>query len=336
MIGGCNSQSSAPPPTTAPSTTAPTTSTESSSPTTPTDNTAAPQRKPPAGFGNAIGRVLYDGKGVSNIEVQLCENIGFIGGCGGKTYAGKTNKDGYYVIDKVKPGDYAVAVRVFNTNNFIYPTSGIMSAAKFKVQKDESLAVRTVNLWKVDLQIVSPKNGTVVKTDKPKLSWKSYPHASNYKIELRTKEGVGTMSSMETSETSTQPEKSLLNGDYQWQVEAYNAEGTKIAETAKDSMFKVIGQAGSSAVTLINPKQASTVRGGAITLQWKAHPQAQEYHVYVKGVKAKDPLLSFESMNATSYKFPNPLPPDDYYWSVEAHKDGDKIAGSELQHFTVK
>ncbi len=108
----------------------------------------APQRKPAAGKGNAIGRVLYNGQGAANIEVQLCEKIGFVGGCTGKTFGAKTNKEGFYVIDNVAPGEYSLAVRVFSTNSFIYPTAGILSAAKFQIEKDKSLDIRTVNLWK--------------------------------------------------------------------------------------------------------------------------------------------------------------------------------------------
>jgi hypothetical protein len=296
----------------------------------------APQRKPPAGMGNAIGRVLFDGKPAPGIEVQLCEDIKLVGGCSGKTYPGKTNKDGFYVIDKVKPGSYALAVRVFNSNSFIYPTAGIMSAAKFNIEKGQSLPVRTVNLWKTNLQITSPKNGGSVKTDKPTLAWKAYPNAANYKVQVRTKEGVGVLSSMETGENSAVPEKSLLNGEYQWRVEAFNAEDTKIAETARDAVFKVTGQAGSNTVELVNPKQGTSVKGAGLTLQWKAHPQAQEYHVYLKGLAAKDPVLRFETVNGTSYKLTAPLPVDQYFWSVEAYKDNDKVAGSPLQRFTVK
>ena len=287
-------------------------------------------------MGNAIGRVLFDGKGASGIEVQLCEKLGLIGGCGGKTYPGKTDKNGYYIVDKVKPGEYSLAVRVFNTNKFIYPTSGVLSAAKFKVEKDESLAVRTVNLWKVDLQIVSPKRGATVNTGKPKFSWKAYPNAKRYAVALRTKASAGTTMTMETGETSTEPEKLLLNGEYEWSVEAFNAEDTKIAETANQSPFKVIGQAGSNTVALTNPKLNTTVSGANLTLQWKAHPQAEEYQVYLKGVKAKDPILSFESVKGTSHKLTTPLPPDQYFWSVNAMQGGDKIAGSELERFTVK
>lgn len=296
----------------------------------------APQRKPAAGKGNAIGRVLYNGKGAANIEVQLCEKIGFIGGCTGKSFSAKTNKDGFYIVDNVTPGGYSLAVRIFTSNKFIYPTSGILSAATFNVEKDKSLDIRTVNLWKVDLQTTSPKNGARVNVAQPKFTWKSYPDASNYKVTVRAKSGIADSMDMETGETSIAAAKPLLNGDYTWTVQATNAQGVKIAETASPSNFKVTGQAGSNVVELVNPKKGSTVSGANVTLQWKAHPQASEYKVYLKGVKAKDPLLSFESMPGTSYQVPQTLPPDQYFWSVNAHKDGDKIAGSELESFTVK
>lgn len=345
VLSGCNSSS---PPDTNTSTTTTTSSTKttgststSSTDTAPPDTTAAdaaaaPKRKPPAGMGNAIGRVLFDSKPAANIEATLCEDIGIVGGCSGQKYMGKTDKDGYYVIDKVKPGEYALMVRVFNTNGVIYPTAGVMSAAKFKVEKDESLAVRTVNLWKTDLQVAAPKNGDTVKTGKPTFSWKAYPSAANYKVSLRTKDGAGISETIETSKTSATAEKALLNGDYQWRVEATNADGVKIAETAKDAVFKVTGQAGSNKVELVNPKANSSVGGANLTLQWKAHPQATEYRVYLKGVKAEKSLLSFESMSGTSHKLAAPLPADQYFWQVDAYNGSDKVAGSALERFTVK
>jgi hypothetical protein len=330
-LSGCNSPSSSPP--TQPDAQA---TAASSTPAPASDNAVAPQRKPPAGMGNAIGRVLYNGKGAAGIEVELCQDIGIVNACSGKSYQGKTDKQGFYVIDNVKPGEYALAVRVFNTNKIIYPSAGVISAKKFKIEKDQSFSVQTVNLWKTDLQIVSPKNGSTVKTGKPTLTWKSYPGASNYKVELRAKEGMGSFQTMETSSNSATPEKPLLNGAYQWRVEASNAEGTKIAETDEDATFKVTGQAGSSVVDLVAPKPGATVGGAGLTLQWKANPIAQEYHVYLKGTKAKDPILKFDSVNGTSYKLPNAVPPDQYFWSVEAYRDGEKVASSELKSFTVK
>lgn len=304
--------------------------------TTAADAADAPKRQPPPGTGNAIGRVLFDGKGAAGIEVMLCEDMNFLGGCSGKTYPAKTDAKGYYVIDKVKPGDYALAVRVFDTNSYIYPTSGILSAAKYKIEKDASLPVRTVNLWKTNLQVESPKNGDTIKTGKPKLAWKAYPNAANYKVTLRTKAGTGDTVTLETSSNSATPDKALLNGDYEWKVEATNADGTKIAETAKDAAFKVVGQAASNTVELLTPKPGSTIAGAGVTLTWKAHPQADEYKVYLKGNIAKDPVLSFQSVTGTSYKLPSALPPDQYFWSVDAYKSGEKLAGATLTNFTVK
>lgn len=334
-IAGCNSPS----PNSAPSGAEPAASPQTSETATQeaaVPEVAAPQRKPPAGKGNAIGRVLFDGKGAPNIEVQLCEEIGLVNGCGGQTFAAKTDKDGFYIIDGVTPGEYSLAVRIFDTNNFIYPTSGILSAAKFKVEKDQSLAVRTVNLWKTDLQTISPKNGVAVKTGQPKFTWKAYPDAANYKVTVRARDGASTTVNLETSETSVAPAKPLLNGAYEWQVEAFNAAGVKLSETASAPQFKIVGQAASNTVEITNPPANASIGGANVTLKWKEHPQATEYRVYLKGVKDEDARLKYDTVHGTSYQLPQPLPPDTYFMGVDAFQGNDKIAGSPLQQFTVK
>src|SRR4026208_2379292 len=63
--------------------------------------------KPAPGTGNVQGKVLFNGKPVENIEVKLCETFNrFLGGCGGKTYTARTDKDGDYVITNVPPKVY--------------------------------------------------------------------------------------------------------------------------------------------------------------------------------------------------------------------------------------
>src|ERR1700741_4403321 len=60
--------------------------------------------KPAPGTGNVQGKVLFNGKPVENIEVKLCETFNrFLGGCSGKTFTAKTEKDGDYVITNVEP-----------------------------------------------------------------------------------------------------------------------------------------------------------------------------------------------------------------------------------------
>src|SRR5918911_5246025 len=55
--------------------------------------------KPAPGTGNVQGKVLYNGKPVENIDVKLCETFSrFLGGCSGKSYSARTDKNGEYVI----------------------------------------------------------------------------------------------------------------------------------------------------------------------------------------------------------------------------------------------
>src|SRR5438552_15813883 len=71
------------------------TATESTSPSAATKpETGGIERiKPAPGTGNVQGQVLYSSKPVENIEVKLCEKFNqYFGGCGGKSYAARTDK----------------------------------------------------------------------------------------------------------------------------------------------------------------------------------------------------------------------------------------------------
>ena len=83
--------------------------------------------KPAPGTGNVQGKVLFNSKPAENIEVKLCETFNrFLGGCGGKTYTARTDKDGEYVITNVPPKEYeGLLARVFDTDLFIFATTGI-------------------------------------------------------------------------------------------------------------------------------------------------------------------------------------------------------------------
>src|SRR6476659_2298325 len=120
--------------------------------------------KPAPGTGNVQGKVLYNNAPVENIEVKLCETFSrFVGGCSGKTYTAKTDKDGDYVVANVEPKEYeALTVRVFDTDSYIFATTGIagLSAAKYSVVADKTLFVAPTHLFKVDLKTVNPKAGS--------------------------------------------------------------------------------------------------------------------------------------------------------------------------------
>lgn len=331
-VGGCNKGSE--------TTTVTTTTTVTKPAPTPTEaparsNTGAAV-KPPAGFGNAQGRVLFDEKPAAGIVVQLCEKISFISGCSGKTYTAKTDADGNYTIDKVPPGGYSLAVRIFNTDGFVYPTDGLISATKYEITAGETLDIRATNLFKTDLQTVSPKAGEVIKTGAPKLTWKAYPSAATYEISLGSMGSGGETQSLTTASTSIAPETPLLNGSYSWTVTARNANGIKLAETRTRSPFKVEGQSGSSKVTLTAPRPDAAIPGNGLTFTWQKHPLANGYQIYLNAATGTEPILSFEKVEATSYPLAKNLAPGQYFWSVTATRDGKKVAASELQSFRVK
>ena len=125
---------------------------------------------------------------MENIEVKLCETFNrFLGGCSGKVYTAKTDKDGDYVITNVPPQTYeTLLARVFDTDSSIFATSGIagISAAKYEVTADKTLFVTTTHLFKSDLKLLTPKAAEKVKSQGLEIKWDSYPDAAYYKFSI--------------------------------------------------------------------------------------------------------------------------------------------------------
>ena len=201
--------------------------------------------KPAPGRGNVQGKVLYNGKPVEGIEVKLCEKFNqFFGGCSGKTFTAKSDKDGDYVVRDVEPMTYeGLLVRVFDTDSYVFATTGIagLSSAKYEVAPDKTLFARPSHLFKSDLKLVSPKAGSKVSTQGLELKWEAYPDAAYYKLSLYP-EGAGVTSPYigeRVEATSFTPDKPLPKATYRFQVEAFNGSDQKLAESARDVKFTV-------------------------------------------------------------------------------------------------
>jgi hypothetical protein len=201
--------------------------------------------KPAPGTGNVQGKVLYNGKPVENIEVKLCENFSqYFGGCGGKSYTARTDKDGEYVITNVEPKVYeGLLARVFDTDSYIFAASGIggLSAAKYEVPVDKTLFISPTNLFKSDLKVVNPKAGSKVSAQNLELKWNSYPEAAYYKFSLYPEDPTNTSPYINerVEGTSFGVDKPLQKGTYRWQVEAYNSEDRKLSESSRDIKFTI-------------------------------------------------------------------------------------------------
>jgi hypothetical protein len=201
--------------------------------------------KPAPGTGNVQGKVLFNGKPVENIEVKLCETFNrFLGGCGGKTYTARTDKDGDYVITNVPPKVYeGLLARVFDTDSYIFATTGFagLSANKYEVLADKTLFASPTNLYKGDLKLVNPKAGAKVSAQNLELKWEAYPDAAYYKFSVFPEDSSTTSPyiNQRVEATSFSLDKPLEKGTYRWQVEAFNSSDKKLSESSNDINFTI-------------------------------------------------------------------------------------------------
>jgi len=217
-----------------------------SSPVTADGNVPGVEKtKPAPGTGNVQGTVLYNSKPVANIEVKLCATFNqYFGGCGGKTYTARTDKDGEYLIANVEPKVYeALLARVFDTDSSVFATAGIagLSSAKYDIAPDKTLFITPINLFKSDLKLLNPKAGAKVSTQNLELKWESYPEAVYYKFSIYPDDSSVTSPYVgeRVEATSFALNKPLQNGTYRWQVSAYNSADKKLSESSSDIKFTI-------------------------------------------------------------------------------------------------
>jgi hypothetical protein len=207
--------------------------------------TGVEKQKPAPGTGNVQGKVLFNGKPVENIEVKLCEKFNrFFGGCSGKTYTARSDKDGDYVIANVPPANYeGLLARVFNTGSWVFATTGVggLSASQYEVASDKTLFVTPTNLFKDDLKTVSPKAGSKVSGQGLELKWEPYPDAAYYKFSLysTTPSVTSPYINERVDGTSFTLEKPMPKDTYRWELEAYNDDDQKLAENDDDIKFTI-------------------------------------------------------------------------------------------------
>jgi hypothetical protein len=201
--------------------------------------------KPAPGTGNVQGKVLYNNKPVENIEVKLCEKFNqYFGGCSGKSYTARTDKDGEYVIANVEPKVYeGLLARVFDTDSYIFAASGIggISSTKYEISADKTLFISPTRLFKSDLKVLNPKAGAKVSAQNLELKWDSYPEAAYYKFSIYPEDASVTSPYVRerVDATSFAIDKPLQKGTYRWQVEAYNDADQKLSESSRDIKFTI-------------------------------------------------------------------------------------------------
>ncbi|HEX5704493.1 MAG TPA: hypothetical protein VFX97_14935 [Pyrinomonadaceae bacterium] len=208
--------------------------------------TGVEKEKPAAGTANVQGKVLFNGKPAPDIEVKLCEKFNrYLGGCQGRTFTTKTGDNGEYLIKNVPPGLYeGLTAKVFDTPYYVFATSGIITAAKYQLEADQTFFAPDSNLFKSDLKVANPKAGAKVRPDNIEVKWADYPDAAYYKFSIHGDSASGAETNYDyinkrVDGTSYALDKPLAPGSYRVIVTAFNGNDIKLAESANDLKFTV-------------------------------------------------------------------------------------------------
>jgi hypothetical protein len=211
--------------------------------------TGVEKEKPASGKGNVQGKALYNGQPAAGVEVKLCETFNqYFGGCGGETFTTRTDSQGEYVIKNVTPRIYeGLIVKVFNTNYYVFATSGIIQSAKYKIEEGQTFFAPDAHLFKNDLKLLSPKAGSKVGPSNIEVKWESYPEAAYYKFSIYADTSSGASTEYDyinkrIDGLSYVLDKPLTPGSYTCKVEAYNNNDIKLSQSASDIKFTVTGE----------------------------------------------------------------------------------------------
>lgn len=296
---------------------------------TPPSGVGAPQ----PGKANLIGRVLWGRQPVVGTEVKLCADKH----CQPVVAQGSTDGMGWYVFANVPPGKYVILVHVINPDPdfwFTFIDSRTLSMVRlpweqepysFDLAANETLSVPDMLLSKDDLLLLSPADGETLSQSSPTLTWEAYPGAAYYGLRfgLNYPALVGEKVRGNTYTIS----QSLPNGTYSWSVDAYNAEGEKIAETeGYDYSFELTGQAISAVVTLKKPEDKGTVNTGEdLLFTWEGQAP---YFLLTVTDQSRKPVVDEMRVEGTSYTLVGGLPAGEYTWEVVAYDNDKQISPS--------
>ncbi|MCP4416603.1 MAG: hypothetical protein GY805_08270 [Chloroflexi bacterium] len=294
---------------------------------------------PSEGKGNVFGEIRWNGSGAAGLDLLLCADFSSFSGCGDEEFSSTTDEKGQYLFENIDPGIYALSVKVFDTEDWLYISSGILSSADFEVESGKTLTIETQNIFKLNLNPRTPKNGEKVSPGEVPLDWDDYADADYYKISLYPDEGDAILVDKRANESSIEVDLLPLNCGYRWSVEAFNSDRIKIAETAEQFDFRVENQNGSCLLAIEEPADGAEIRGDDIILNWEDSPLANTYKILMwndDDAEAENEL-NFEEVNESSYRFNKTLTPARYVWSVTAYdENGNKVGGTEIFDFTVR
>ena len=294
---------------------------------TPTAQIAPPQ----PGTANAAGRVLWNDQGVGGAEVRLCAGFSPITGCSGNRYIAKTDHQGNYIFENVAPHDYSMLVHSIDDDSWFYfgPADTLFSAASitFTLTAGQTLAFEDAPIWKHDLQAASPTAEDQPDPEHTTLTWKAYPGAAYYGVYIDDQqmgEPIGERANGNSITVTGAPVCKY------WRVEAYNAQGTKIAVSSYVD-FRGIRPSGSCG-EVVRPVATRAPRVSTAPAPPTAGPSASSAHQAGDRVPFEVVACPTQGVAITAITVARPgwwsvrgsaEIPDLEYWKGEVSADGN-------------
>ncbi len=288
-------------------------------------------RSPSAGSGGVYGRILWNGKPVEGLEVKLCDEIKFIGGCEGLEYPTNTGKDGVYVLLDVPPGTYGLTFRAIDSDTWYYITSMVLNSKDFEIPADQMINMGDNNTIRTDVVILTPQEDERLSISRPTLSWEPYPEAAYYELTFHSGRAGSMISSRKITTTSFLLDRDLQTCDYSFDIEVFNSQEEIIAEYDGWRNFEVGGMPTNCKMIALTPVDGATVSANNIILSWEPHAWAATYkiHLYLKS-DYKQKVLDFVETTETSYTVTQNVPAGEYEWVVYGYDEfGESVGFAE-------
>lgn len=163
------------------------------------------------------------------------------------------------------------------------------------------------------IEILSPKNNTVVEAATVYFDWEEIEGAIAYEIQLATPDFENTQQLIfKTSVEETAYSEDLPPGNYEWRVRGINSGYTTGYTSAK---FKVESPLNFSAerVSLLSLSDNYITNSNIVTLEWQGVEEASDYRIQIT---QNGEVIKEETTSATAINID--FPEDEFLWKVRA------------------